>query len=587
MKAVIVECSNGAAVALCEDGVFRKLANKDYFIGQELLIKQKSARNRIVQKLSICASLALVLLSFAGIGSYSYARPYSYVSLDINPSIEYALNRYDKVISVAGINNEGQQVVSSIEANVKNQNIATALGVTIRQLEKENYIVKESYNHVIVSVCSSNNTKAESIVSCVDSFSAKETNLCSIDTVTVSKEVKDSADSLGITPGKLALINAIAKTSSGSDFNVSEWTGKSVVELENTIQQAHSQSQDSEQNPAQKPVFNSEYLSSALDDSIVSCTDGTATASAIDMSSESGSASTDKKTSAVEDSDSKESVSASKQDNVSTASAVDQEPESSGSTGQASVSGENSVSAGNSGEAAHNTDKNVVSDCDTLDNNSSVTNDSSSNSSPATSGDTATDTSATDEGSANEHSANGDPDISASEDDPNKNISSGKDEGNGLSDGSGNSANSGQKNDNADGSSDAVSSNSGTEKDAADDSLTEESSSKKDSCTLPDTDALANSSNTAEGGDNITSDSETEGTAENISSDPAYETIDSNETGAGNDSASHDSIQDTAIPDAETNEDAASASEMSKSDAETADHSLIFDSTSETADSND
>ncbi len=45
MKAVIVECSNGAAVALCDDGSFRKLKNKGYSIGQELLIKQKTAPN--------------------------------------------------------------------------------------------------------------------------------------------------------------------------------------------------------------------------------------------------------------------------------------------------------------------------------------------------------------------------------------------------------------------------------------------------------------------------------------------------------------------------------------------------------------
>ena len=140
MKAVIVECSNGAAVALCDDGTFRKLNNKGYSIGQELFIQQKQTPNRMVQKLSICASLALVLLSFAGIGSHSYVEPYSYVSLDINPSIEYALNRYDKVISVSGINTEGQQIVSSIESDIKNQNITTALGVTIGQLEKDHYI---------------------------------------------------------------------------------------------------------------------------------------------------------------------------------------------------------------------------------------------------------------------------------------------------------------------------------------------------------------------------------------------------------------------------------------------------------------
>lgn len=282
MKAVIVECSNGAAVALCDDGIFRKVKNRDYAIGQELFIKENAVPNHIMQKLSICASLALFLLSFVGIGSYSYVQPYSYVSLDINPSIEYALNRYDKVIAVSGVNDKGQQVVSSIESDVKNQNITKALGVTIKQLEKENYIVSKEYNHVIVSVCSSNDTKAQSIASRVDSFSKEETSDCSIDTMTVSKEVKDNADSLGITPGKLALIHAVAETTSASDFDVSEWTDKTVSELETTIQQASSQPSGSDAQPVAATVIDSEYLSSILDEGSSDNSDSTADFSSAD-----------------------------------------------------------------------------------------------------------------------------------------------------------------------------------------------------------------------------------------------------------------------------------------------------------------
>lgn len=300
MKAVIVECSNGAAVALCDDGTFRKLKNKGYSIGQELLIQQKHTPNRMVQKLSICASLALVLLSFAGIGSHSYVEPYSYVSLDINPSIEYALNRYDKVISVAGINTEGQQVVSSIEADIKNQNITTALGVTIGQLEKEHYIMQENYNHVIVSVYSSNDTKAQSIASRVNSFSAEKSDICSIDTIPVSKEVKDDADSLGITPGKLALIHAVAETTSDSNFDVSEWTNKTVSELETTIQQASSQTPDSGAQPAAANIVNSDYLNSVLDNNAANKPNNS-TASAVDAEQGAGSASADQQTTITDD----------------------------------------------------------------------------------------------------------------------------------------------------------------------------------------------------------------------------------------------------------------------------------------------
>lgn len=317
MKAVIVECSNGAAVALCDDGTFRKLRNKGYSIGQELIIRQKSSSSRMVQKLSICASLALVLLSFAGIGSHSYVEPYSYVSLDINPSIEYALNRYDKVISVSGINTEGQQVVSSIESDIKNQNITTALGVTIGQLEKDHYISQEEYNHVIVSVYSTNDTKAQSITSRVNTFSAEKSDICSIDTIPVSKEVKDDADSLGITPGKLALIHAVAESTSDSNFDVSKWTDKTVSELETTIQQAGNQDPDSGTAPASANVVNGEYLSSVLDDNAANKPDNS-TAAAMDAAQEAGSTSADKPTATTDhtttDSGANGSVSAEKPD---------------------------------------------------------------------------------------------------------------------------------------------------------------------------------------------------------------------------------------------------------------------------------
>ncbi len=374
MKAVIVECSNGAAVALCDDGTFRKLKNKGYSIGQELLIRQKQSSNRMVQKLSICASLALVLLSFAGIGSHSYVEPYSYVSLDINPSIEYALNRYDKVISVSGVNTEGQQIVSSIESDIKNQNITTALGVTIGQLEKDHYISQKAYNHVIVSVYSANDTKAQSITSRVNTLSAEKSDLCSIDAIPVSKEVKDDADSLGITPGKLALIHAVAETTSDSDFDVSKWTDKTVSELESTIQQASSQNPDSGLEPAAANVVNSEYLSSVLDDNTANKPDNS-TAAAMDAVQGAGSASADKQQTITDDtsagSGSGNSVSAAK-------------PDQSGNTITSASDGSTGSSVKPAGSGSSTADKNTANqDSNTSDKNASSDKGESSGTSPS------------------------------------------------------------------------------------------------------------------------------------------------------------------------------------------------------------
>lgn len=489
MKAVIVECSNGAAVALCDDGTFRKLKNKGYSIGQELLIQQKQTPNRMVQKLSICASLALVLLSFAGIGSHSYVEPYSYVSLDINPSIEYALNRYDKVISVAGINTEGQQVVSSIESDIKNQNITTALGVTIGQLEKDHYINQEEYNHVIVSVYSSNDTKAQSIASRVNSFSAEKSNICSIDTIPVSKEVKDDADSLGITPGKLALIHAVAETSADSNFNVSEWTDKTVSELETTIQQASSQTpaSDSGTQPASGNVVNSEYLSNVLDDNAANKPDSS-TASAVDANQQAGSASADNQTTT---------------DDTTT-----------GSGANGTVSAAKPDNAGNTitPAAAGSTD---------------------STQKPSSSDQTGTGSS--NPSAADQNAANQNPSANASD----KNPSSGKGESSGTSPSKDPTSSDGTSSPSkGDSPSDSVG------KEDTDDTLTEDSSNKKDPYPLPDTDTTTSE-------DTSSDDTMQEDTASK--NDPYTDPADSdvsadkdNETDATDDPLSSSDVSDAA-----------------------------------------
>lgn len=484
MKAVIVECSNGAAVALCDDGTFRKLKNKGYSIGQELFIQQKQTPNRMVQKLSICASLALVLLSFAGIGSHSYVEPYSYVSLDINPSIEYALNRYDKVISVSGINTEGQQIVSSIESDIKNQNITTALGVTIGQLEKDHYINQEEYNHVIVSVYSSNDTKAKSITSRVNSLSVEKSNICSIDTIPVSKEVKDDADSLGITPGKLTLIHAVAETSADSDFNVAEWTDKTVSELETTIQQASSQTPgpDSGAQPASANAADSEQLNQIPDNNTANKPDSS-TASAVDANQQAGSASADNQTTT---------------DDTTAASGA-------GGTNSAAKPGH----TGNTITSAAN----GSTDSAQKPSSSDQAGTGSSNSAPA-----------------DQNAANQNPGTNTSD----QNTSSGKGEANGTSPSkdpaASDSTSSPSKGD--------TPSDSGSKEDP-DDTLTEDSSNKKDPYPLPDTDTSAS-------GDTASDDVMQEETASKNDpyTDPAHPDVSSDT--AGKDSQTDDAADTNA-----------------------------------------
>ena len=51
---------------------------------------------------------------------YSWVqRPVSYVSIDVNPSIELALNRFDRVVYAAAYNLEGEEILNGLSLKGK------------------------------------------------------------------------------------------------------------------------------------------------------------------------------------------------------------------------------------------------------------------------------------------------------------------------------------------------------------------------------------------------------------------------------------------------------------------------------------
>nr|WP_325185463.1 hypothetical protein [uncultured Oscillibacter sp.] len=83
--------------------------------------KRAAAKRRYPAYTAACACLALVLLG----GRWLYFTPTAEISIDINPSIELSVNRFDRVISVTGFNEDGREL--SHELNVKYKSYAQAV----------------------------------------------------------------------------------------------------------------------------------------------------------------------------------------------------------------------------------------------------------------------------------------------------------------------------------------------------------------------------------------------------------------------------------------------------------------------------
>lgn len=65
---------------------------------------------------AVCACLLFVLLG----GRWLYFTPTAEISIDINPSIELRINRLDRVISVNGFQEEGQELSNALDIKHKN-----------------------------------------------------------------------------------------------------------------------------------------------------------------------------------------------------------------------------------------------------------------------------------------------------------------------------------------------------------------------------------------------------------------------------------------------------------------------------------
>ena len=88
------------------------------FITEKSRTKTRLFHRPVYHRMLALASIMLIL--FVGFSSYSFIqKPVSYVSIDVNPSIELGLNRFDKVVSMTAYNGEGEEILEGLSLNGK------------------------------------------------------------------------------------------------------------------------------------------------------------------------------------------------------------------------------------------------------------------------------------------------------------------------------------------------------------------------------------------------------------------------------------------------------------------------------------
>lgn len=229
MNGVIVDLVNGQAAALCDDGRVVKLQDAGYSLGQIVEVHERKRRTPLWVRWASTAAAAALLLAGAG-GAAAYAMPYGVVSLDVNPSLEYTINRFDYVLRVEGVNEDGKELLGQMDSSkLVHRPIGDALTASVRQLEEGNWLGGES-DEILISAGAKEPTHAEKLVSALESGLSGSREDLEVRAVAVSEADIDAAHLEGMSAGRHRVLGEL-RESEGEAFSAEEWKDRPIRDI--------------------------------------------------------------------------------------------------------------------------------------------------------------------------------------------------------------------------------------------------------------------------------------------------------------------------------------------------------------------
>lgn len=239
MKAVIVEIRENSAAALGDDGCIIKVKNRNYVIGQVIEMKEKVMKKPA--KMLALAATAAVAVIMVGCTAWAYYTPYTYVSLDVNPSIKYTVNRFNRVLGAQAVNGDGAEILNDL--SLTNKAIDDAVKETVQQIDEAGYFNSQDPGGIVISTASDNQEEAEKLAEKLESAAEQtvegnETPV-EVEAISVGRERVLEAEKLGTTPGKLNLVEKLqAQMGTSENISVEEWLKRPVKEIMKAIKTA-------------------------------------------------------------------------------------------------------------------------------------------------------------------------------------------------------------------------------------------------------------------------------------------------------------------------------------------------------------
>lgn len=166
------------------------------FIHEKISNRSQTATFRPAFRLRyVVAVICILFMAALGIGGYSiWNTPVSFISIDVNPSVELGLNRFDRIVSVTAYNDDGAIVLSDVD--LTGLDYASAIDTLVESDAMHTYITEAEAALTITVVSDHEDDLLEGIQQC-GSYSEYQPT-CK----TADAEIIEDAHQCGLSLGK-------------------------------------------------------------------------------------------------------------------------------------------------------------------------------------------------------------------------------------------------------------------------------------------------------------------------------------------------------------------------------------------------
>lgn len=233
-EGIVLELNDGRAIIMTHVGEFLEIpSNRSWRIGDHVQFRRKPAfpwNTALKYTSAVAALFLLITIGLPWINFGAQQAVAAYISVDMNPSIELAVDKDERVISAVALDEDGTRLLSKL--NIKGKPLGEATAMAMEQARVMGFLSLDSEEVLITVVVVDGSQQEEEEISreleqVTKSKKRPSTNAATL--IIGSTKLREEAKKLDLTSGQLILL--LVAQQKGINVDVESLQNKSLKEL--------------------------------------------------------------------------------------------------------------------------------------------------------------------------------------------------------------------------------------------------------------------------------------------------------------------------------------------------------------------